>query len=331
MEEIKVSSSAIIGASLKIPRDLRLLRNAIKVEFDSYGSLDSNRVVEANFKCKSIWIGPTNCSSKDLVRNESRNWITVLYIHGGGYVSNSAMQLVPILLRFLDILYKEGGIDNIRFLSPEYPLAPENPFPAAPDFVLEVFRDLCIFLENKPVCVGGDSAGGGLALSLCHSISRDGSLSIPTSLLLFSPFVEMQTTAKSYKKNKNTDSLSAQLVDQFAIAYSGVDARTDGMQRWTKAISDPRISPLREDDFRRYPGRALVIAGENEVFLDDILNWCEKAKKFIELEVHVEAKMWHIYPIMQIGGMDFVKWDNGEMELPASCRTAIDKLIQFFK
>lgn len=83
-----------------------------------------------------------------------------LLLHGGGYVTGSTKthrRLAANLSR----------ATHMRVLSPDYRLAPEHPFPAG---VKDALRAYGWLLEQgltaDRIVVGGDSAGGGLALSM---------------------------------------------------------------------------------------------------------------------------------------------------------------------
>src|SRR5271156_2007000 len=84
----------------------------------------------------------------------------LMFLHGGGYCSGS-------VLSHRRLVTEAGRAAGARTLAVGYRLAPEHPFPAAFDDALTAWR----FLRNAGVAaariaVGGDSAGGGLAIAL---------------------------------------------------------------------------------------------------------------------------------------------------------------------
>ena len=82
----------------------------------------------------------------------------ILYFHGGAYVVGSARA-------YRHFAGQVAARAKVSAFVPEYRLAPEHPFPAAVDDALACYMGL---VEKGPgnIALGGDSAGGGLALVL---------------------------------------------------------------------------------------------------------------------------------------------------------------------
>jgi acetyl esterase/lipase len=115
---------------------------------------------------------------------------TVLYLHGGGYVVGSAFGY-QCHAGALAAAARTG------VLLPDYRLAPEHPFPAA----LEDAQRAYLWLrEHTPdpdgIVVAGDSAGGGLLLSLLLTLRRDG-LPLPSAAVIFCPWLDLAERAPS--------------------------------------------------------------------------------------------------------------------------------------
>ncbi len=113
--------------------------------------------------------------------------VTLLYLHGGGYVACSVETHRPITAG-----YAQRGL---RVFAPEYRMAPEHLFPAAVKDAVAVYRGL---LEQgiSKIVVGGDSAGGGLALAMMLAL-RDAGVALPAAAALFSPWTDLAATGES--------------------------------------------------------------------------------------------------------------------------------------
>ena len=83
---------------------------------------------------------------------------TILYLHGGGYALGSSRTHAA----FTGVL---SDLCQIRVLSVDYRLAPEDPYPAAVKDAAGTYRWLLQQgVPAKSIVIGGDSAGGGLHL-----------------------------------------------------------------------------------------------------------------------------------------------------------------------
>ena len=83
------------------------------------------------------------------------------------------------------------GCDVLSF---EYRLAPEAPYPSAIDDALRVWDDLMYMgIGARDVIVAGDSAGGGLALSLAMQ-RRDAGKRQVDGLVLYAPWLDVTMT-----------------------------------------------------------------------------------------------------------------------------------------
>ena len=119
---------------------------------------------------------------------------TLLYLHGGGYYFCSTKTHRPLVFG----LTKRAGV---RSFSLDYRLAPENRFPAALDDALAAYRQL-LALGTPPesIVLGGDSAGGGLALATLVAL-RDRGEPLPAGAILFSPWTDLAATGATLRTN----------------------------------------------------------------------------------------------------------------------------------
>lgn len=154
----------------------------------------------------------------------------VLHLHGGGYVMGSAAGSLNFAGRLSDAA-------RSKVVVPDYRLAPEHPFPAAPDDVLATYRALRETYPDRSVVVTGEDAGAGLALGLCVAL-RDAGEQQPAALFLASPFADLTVSSESFLRT--TASNDPFMTRELATLCSACYIQT----------ADPRsasVSPLQGD------------------------------------------------------------------------------------
>ncbi|CAP86850.1 hypothetical protein E8E15_003384 [Penicillium rubens] len=107
----------------------------------------------------------------------------MLYIHGGAYFFGSVDTHRYMLQRHARKL--KG-----RVFAPEYRLSPQFPFPCGLHDCMAAYLWLLKLYEPKEIILAGDSAGGGLALSMLV-IMRDQGIPLPAGAILISPWVDL--------------------------------------------------------------------------------------------------------------------------------------------
>lgn len=159
-------------------------------------------------------------------RSEPRAPVRLLYLHGGAFIFHIQAGQWALPTELLDRL---GGV----VLTPFYPLAPEHDWRAGIDAARRVYLGLVDECGAHNVVVIGDSAGGGLALSLAQ-VLRDAGEPLPAALVLFSPWLDLAV--------KGDDQPAIQRIDP---ALSIEVLRAAG-RLWAHdaAVDDPRVSPL---------------------------------------------------------------------------------------
>ena len=203
---------------------------------------------------------------------------TVLYLHGGGFVGCSPASHRAITAAL--------ALQGLRLFVPDYRLAPEHPFPAAPDDALAVWRALVARCGADRLAVAGDSAGGTLALSLMLSL-RDAGERLPGAAVLFSPATDLAGDSPSLHDNAQRDPMFAGV----ALAHLA-DAYLQG-----HPATDPRASPL-HGDLQGLPPLMLHV-GDDESLRDDSLRLADKARA---AGVTVDLSRWpvvhHVWPML---------------------------------
>jgi acetyl esterase len=172
----------------------------------------------------------------------------LVYYHGGGFVIGS-VDSHDNLCRYLA---KQA---MVRVLSVDYRLAPEHPFPAAPEDALTAFRYAAgnaeaLGADPGAIAVGGDSAGANLAAVTCYQAVRSRGPR-PVFQLLFYPSTDPSTRYRSQELFAEGFFLTQQDVDWFHDHYCPDPAM----------FRDPRFAILLADDLRGMPPAYLATAG----------------------------------------------------------------------
>jgi acetyl esterase/lipase len=202
----------------------------------------------------------------------------LIHLHGGAFVFGSRASYRNRAMRFSYRL-------NAEVFVPEYRLAPEHPFPAALDDALAAYRYVRAQRPGLPIVLSGDSAGGGLVLSVLVRLRELGEHP-PQGALLLSPWTDLAVTGASVDENAARDRwLSRAHLETWAAYYAGDASR-----------SAPLLSPLYADLSGLPP--LMLLAGEHEVLLDDARRVAERARAAgTEAEVLVGPRMQHDWPL----------------------------------
>jgi len=168
---------------------------------------------------------------------------------------------------------------------PDYPLAPESPFPAAGNALMRVWE--AAHATGLRAVVAGDSAGGNLATALVQRCVQEGR-PVPEALLLFSPWLDLAEGSES--NGLNLEALSP---------FDRLDMKTYGEFYAGKLpLDDPQVSPLRG----RVAGLPPVFLESSEVeyLRPDARAWAERlAEAGVPVEERTEAYAlhgWQLFP-----------------------------------
>jgi monoterpene epsilon-lactone hydrolase len=182
----------------------------------------------------------------------------ILYLHGGGYTICS-----PATHR--NLAGRIAKASQAFTLVPDYRLAPEHPFPAALDDALACWDWLLAQgYEERNISIGGDSAGGGLALALVFKL-RDAGRPLPSSIVLLSPWVNLTITgdyARLYLPEGN--------------------------------LRDPLVSPL-FGDLRGLPPILIHVGGDDFLLQDAIELEAKLRTEGSRAELKKWEGLWHVF------------------------------------
>ena len=177
---------------------------------------------------------------------------TVIYFHGGGYVSGSPPE------RYLPLAAAVALAANATVHAVDYRLAPEFRFPAAYDDCVSAYTSLVGDGGVNPgsLSVLGDSAGGNLALAVTVA-ARDRRLPLPARVAMISPFADLTFSGASIEQRRDLDPyVTRALLESMAADYLGDSDPAD--HRCSAVFADLNgLPPL------------LIQVGEKEILYDD--------------------------------------------------------------
>ncbi len=209
---------------------------------------------------------------------DTNKWV-ILQLHGGGYVGAMRRHY-----KVMAGLYSEVG-KGATVLTADYRVAPEYPFPAALEDAMAAYEWLLDqgVPEHKLV-LAGDSAGGGLAMALCHTL-KSSWRKLPAGIIAMSPWTDLTTSGPSYTENFDIDPVfgndRSELI--FNNPYIG-----DANPR------DPRISPA-FGDFTGFPPM-LIQVGTDEMLLSDSEMVAAKARSAgVKVRFTKYQGMFHVF------------------------------------
>ncbi|MGO4592259.1 alpha/beta hydrolase [Leifsonia sp. 2TAF2] len=204
----------------------------------------------------------------------------LLFLHGGGFQLGSLASDGELAARI-------GRASGMRVLFLVYRLAPEHPFPAALDDVRAAYSWLLSEEHVAPssLALAGDSAGGGLAVSLLVA-SRDASVPLPAAALLMSPTVDLTSSGDSMTERVEQDPISTpELLRSLASDYL--------------AGADPR-SPLASPLFAPLAGLPplLIQVGTADLLLSDAERLAQAASTAgVDVQLEVGEGLPHVYQL----------------------------------
>lgn len=204
---------------------------------------------------------------------EARTEQVIVFIHGGAYMLGSAQAYRG----FASQLAVRTGYSTFVL---DYPLAPEHPFPTAPDRVIEILKGL-VDSGIEHIALAGDSAGGALSLV---ALQHPQLVQTIRSAVLFSPWTDLTFSGASFNDPSTRDPIfQPSILRDAAAAYlQGASAE------------DQRASPLFAQ-YRQLPP-LMIQVGTEELLLDDATRLAAHfAEQGGEVQLDIYQGMHHVF------------------------------------
>jgi acetyl esterase/lipase len=207
----------------------------------------------------------------------------LVWVHGGGMVMGSPETTHD----WASSVAAELGIPVV---SVRYRLAPEHPFPAARDDVVEVVAWVqreadALGIDPTRVAIGGASAGGGLAASACQAARARDDVAIAFQLLVY-PMLDDRTVGRGPSSALDALLWSGRSNRWAWAAYRGGTASD---------VDDPSApaAPARCADLADLPP-AWIGVGDIDLFHDEDERYAHGLRAAgVECELHVVPGMFH--------------------------------------
>ena len=204
----------------------------------------------------------------------------ILYLHGGAFCLGSPWTHRSISSHL-------AFASRMPVCVPNYRLAPEHPFPCALDDALAVYRSL-LDRGRAPnsIVLGGDSAGGALALALAIRL-RDSGQAPPAGLILLSPVTDLTRHVATNKQDSPVDPMvNPAWLDQALVWYRCPDGT-------------PEHAPLRTDLAGLPP--LLVQVGDQEILLSGSKRLDAHATECgVECRLEIHRHRWHVFQLQTL-------------------------------
>lgn len=189
---------------------------------------------------------------------------TLLYIHGGGWTLGT--------LDGVDALCRELSLQaGCTVVSIQYRLAPEHPYPAALQDCSSAFTWLrqnadALRVDRERIAIGGDSAGGNLAIAVCLAARASGT-PLPIFQLLAYPATDFSSERGSWTEHANAPLLTAEDARWFMSLYAPRVTDHD----------NPLVSPMRAASLAGLPP-AHVVTADVDPLRDDAEAYADRLR-----------------------------------------------------
>lgn len=231
----------------------------------------------------------------------------LVYYHGGGFVFNAAPY------HFLNAReYCSGAKCHVLFV--DYRLAPRYKFPAALDDAFRAYRWTQMNSEElnidfKRIAVGGDSAGGSLAASVCQ-MARDYGAAVPCGQLLVYPCTDVRMKTDSVKRFHDTPMCNSRDMAKYIKLYIPNLAHLPMEER-------VYASPAEALSLKGLPS-AYVETAEFDCLHDEGLEYAGRLEDFgVNVTVHETKGTIHGYDFMSKSP---IVWESMQKRIAFLCR-----------
>jgi acetyl esterase/lipase len=212
-------------------------------------SAEARRLYPVNVEEKTI-AGVRTDIITPLAMPEANRGRVLINLHGGGFVSDSGSLIEGIPI---------SNLAKIKVVSVYYRLAPENPFPAAVEDVVAVYKELLKTYKPGGIGIFGTSAGGILTCEVTVRLKQLG-LPLPGAIGAFSVLTDF---------SRPSDTRQIFALDGLSGQVEPMDPKRPPEDPYPGAADrrDPVLSPLFADLNGMPP--SLLVSSTRDMLLSD--------------------------------------------------------------
>ncbi len=199
----------------------------------------------------------------------------LVFFHGGRFTFGSGESALATAIRICDAT-------GYRCIAVDYPLAPENPYPAALEACLKVYEGVPKVFHPRKIGVIGEEAGAALALAVLLKAQEKG-IAMPASLTLLSPWIDLSKSGDTYHTlaNYSPNFDYDKNLKSCALAYAG-----------SNDLKSPFISPVYNEFQQGFPS-TLIQAGTRDIYLSNSARLQQKLSAAgVDVRLSVSEGMW---------------------------------------
>jgi len=275
------AQAALVNTFLEIIRPKYYLKHVFANPPRTNSPLKPSKKFSNRYHTTYNSIDGTECITANLRNMETH--IHIIYLHGGAYVlgKNGMKSNESFISRLI-----EGTGAKVTFV--DYPVAPETRFQETLTRVYNVYQYLGKEYPDDVFMLVGDSAGGGLALSLAQMIREKPSVKPPRKLVLFSPWLDLSMGNPDIDLQEKKDMILSKRVLLYAAEQYADPSE----------FKNPLVSPIYGD--LKGLGEVLVFFGSLELFYADGLRMQRMTQDRPEFNYRFYMEMphdWVLFPI----------------------------------
>ena len=211
-----------------------------------------------------------------------------LYYHGGGYSMGSPKSHYSLVSYLADI-------SKTTVYVPDYRLGPENKYPAQLEDGVNTYLSLINDFGYSPnqIAIGGDSAGGNLALVSTLKL-QELNQKLPSKLFLLSPWTDLTGEGKSIKENSKSDPYLS--YDNWLNTSLSMKKTVREWYAPNQNYNDPFISPAFAN-FVNFPITMIQVSDIEILYSDSLEVASQMRKGGNKVKVNVYKNLPHVWQI----------------------------------